>query len=590
MKAALALILSLAGFAHAAEDPDCLPGSSLGLRRQTEELRYLANRVIQPKIDAYEDQLRKLSYGDQERCEHAGGVFDAQNEAGEKEKLRMSYLKGDALKLMITDPSIKQALVVEGMDKNRERDSYRGLLLQTAKGWFWVKPDKSIRMDLPYKSEQDFTAPGRPQQSMILREMANAKNALTEHLKSKTTPGFKIESLSFDNKMLAGSGSTGTKLAYDGNHTILDYTSHQSTGINDSWMQNPRIRVPPKMYELFTDPEFQAARTSRRFAEVMDRIYKKAQEVVGPNRTREALFVSLLFVDMRERGACGAVFGLRGRLGVPNSIFDGEEPSDVVGNRLDAAQHFFGYALMRNLSLGSTSRIVSEVGKERQYWMPQFNKYLQSFHGSGIDAPEAGYNESYGGMGNFGISEPPWAYVGKERTRSDVEIDKFYNNLGIEFGAQVGSRPSSLPSQVLNSRANDTKKLALGLEPSTERSWQAFDPYKEAPVARVLAPDQRRIVPVTQYQYDTLERLRWSGTAPVETLTLLRTVCENGGLARNALTTMGPKANGANSDRYCGIYNKTMRENSAMLYEKGMARRRARPSAAPPPSLPVNAP
>lgn len=230
----------------------------------------------------------------------------------------------------------------------------------------------------------------------------------------------------------------------------------------------------------------------------MDIIYKKALEVSGGDKFK-AKFISLLMTDLRGRGPCGAIRGKRGQLVVPQSIFDGEAATMFDKNRLDASQHFFGYALMQHLTGGSLSPVVSYVGKQNQYYFPRLSNFFNNLHG-GADP-----------SGDWLRPSPSLtsAYQKKERLRIDIERDLFYNSLGSEFGNK-----ESLPSEVINNPKQTERKQKLGLRVSNVTDWEAYDPYQEAPKAVSLPPEARRP--------ELAAKSRWT-----RDLLVLRATCEH---------------------------------------------------------------
>ena len=566
MKPSILVLLFYYFFPPYAYGEKCLCAYSYaGFAQQLERIREI--EIKHPNlVDDYLKKLKRKSFGDQESCEHAGGIFNIQDDKGGSAQMRFNYLSGDALKIMLASGDYRHVLAVEQINKQGEQDGFQGFLVQNSFGWKWIKPKKSEPMDLPFKSNNDFLASQEPLKKKFLRIAESAANADN----GGSNKDFDIVSIKFDKKMENGTVENGTKLIYDGTETIKDFGKHVDGASLSSWMDNSHTRVPPQMYELFDDESFKRAREEGRYSEVMDRIYKKATDIVGPNKVKEALFTSLLFSDLRQRGPCGAVYGLRGREGVPTSIFDGEKPSELVMNRLDAAQHFFGYALMRNLSLGRGSTVVSEVGKERQYWAPAVNEFFQRLHGDIYDYPELGANFSVVRMGT--------TYSGSQRTRADIEVDKLYNDLGIDFGATVNKNSSVLPSSIINSSAYDKRKTSLGLEPPNIKEWRAFDPNKEYPIARVEPPEKRRRIDVPDDIAGDLLRQRLYPDSSTKVVIYYRWACENGGDInydpRTGKTYIVPaKGVGYGSVKFCQQYNGYMQGVIDKLYDEGTKRR-----------------
>ena len=234
----------------------------------------------------------------------------------------------------------------------------------------------------------------------------------------------------------------------------------------------------------------------------------------------------------------------------------------MVVNRLDAAQHFFGYALTKQLQGGSVARLQSEYGKEQQYWSPKTAAWTQYLHGEGVDSVEGGFNVRAGNP--FAILPgTDMSYIGKYRTRWEIELDKFYNNLGMSFGSSLQKNNDLLPSQILNKRANELRKVQMGLQTSLTLAWQAYDPKAEGPKAYFLPPSERERLSLSDGEKSLL-RTHGLGSAP---LPLIRKACQVGGLddeswARSSLKeTMLAR----DSRQYCAFYNLRMQEIATEL-------------------------
>lgn len=331
---------------------------------QFEEIRGMLAQIDSKKDEEFIREQIKRSVGDANECESASGVFTYKKGNSPQEKIRFSYLNGDPLKLVEGYiPYVDAALIAEGVSSDSRADTFEGLLINRDGHWFFVKPNLGPKQKfiLPFKTEGLFQSRFKNRDRLML-QIKRATAALNNHLDEYPVNGFEVQPINFDKKMIEGRGSNGTMLSFDGRETVNDFARLNGRNI-ERWYDNHTTRIPPKMFELFDDAEFKKAHAEKKYSKVMDMIFAKAKDVMGPGQTKEALMVSLLFVDMRQRGPCGAVFGLRGKHGAPKSIYDGEEFSELVGNRLDAAQHFFGYSMMETLLPPGAARIGSEVGK-----------------------------------------------------------------------------------------------------------------------------------------------------------------------------------------------------------------------------------
>ncbi len=259
----------------------------------------------------------------------------------------------------------------------------------------------------------------------------------------------------------------GTRLAYDEKATFASYNaSHQSLLSLQDRLNEHGLRIPERMYELLTDPAFTAARDAKRYSEMYDRIFAKAREVTNGD-VRQALLVSLLTTDLRERGPAGAIHGTRGQRLVPLSIFDNEDPTgSVIGNRYDAAQHFFGYALLAYDAGASASAIISTVSKAEL--ARSFGRFTRNLH-FGRD-PDFGADKIVSPFGPAQYITPidaDW----RLRPRYDHLADLHYNNMGIAMATALRTDPTTTPSSVINRPDWENERRAFELPADRSQPW-----------------------------------------------------------------------------------------------------------------------
>ncbi|MEQ1879029.1 MAG: hypothetical protein ABL958_20485 [Bdellovibrionia bacterium] len=418
------------------------------------------------------EQEYKNAEGDDNSCNSVSGIF--KTKSGPDKRLRFTHAGTDTLKHMHTH-HFKSILRMDGLD-DRDQATYRGMMVETDEGWFMVKPKPSFR-----------------RRSALSSIEASTMGALEDYIRDGTlNPHITVERVDFDNTRMHGRTAGGMELDFDAIDSVKNFTKTQGRTITNAsaFLNNRTVRVPPEMYSLLSDPAFVELKKTNNHSAVMDRIYARALEVMGGD-TFNALFVSLLITDLRNRGPCGAIYARRGRAIVPDSIFDGEEGSLLQQNRLDAAQHFFGYALMEQLRGGFVSPIVSTVGKAQQYYSPKTANWFKNLHG-GTDL-ESGTDNLLGRGGGSSEGENAWTtpYARKERLKIDLARDKFYNNLGMNFGLSLGLDPKLKPSDILNHSAFDDQKRGLGLGVKADGTWKAYDPDREPPRLIALPPAER---------------------------------------------------------------------------------------------------
>lgn len=187
-----------------------------------------------------------------------------------------------------------------------------------------------------------------------------------------------------------------------------------------------------------------------------------------------------------------------------------------------------------------------------------------------VDAEDAGYNLT---GSPFGSSEQ---YLRKQRTRWDIDNDKFYNDLGIEFAECLKVNPNCKPSEILNSGKHDERKMNLGLGLPKAQGWRSFNPDNEAPRASLRKPEDRVKLEIP---YEAMNEIEYAIAARdakriKQNLSLIRSICENGAISdRNRKFDDAPDYNIADAtDRYCRVYNQTMRTVTHELYIEGQKR------------------
>lgn len=477
-------------------------------------------RAIRAKMD---QDRRQLWEGTTTSCRSLGGVYQVQTKNGDQETWRFSPLE-DELRDVVFSDDISQVYLFQKLQPKNEKP--HGLVIEKDGKFYRVERPIPIKLSLhhPYDNSTKglrYKGTLRQAEQPVMELVRDFRLGLASTETCRTL-GIKITPIEFDPRMTSAASPDMESIRYDGMATVDDFLSATRVPQNPNSLEQllgyPAVRVPPEMYALAEQPEFQNAIRNRQYSKVIDIIWQQALRLSNGD-PRKAAYVALLFTDLRQRGPCGAVFGLRGRSVVPTSLFDGEAPSQLVENRLDATQHFFGYTLMQLEAGNALPKAVSEMGKERQRYFPRVSVFFDRFHG----VSESGYDNSIVSPLRLAYSGGGEKFATTDRVRTDIEIDvdKFYNDLGMEFGRTLRNNPKAPPSSVINSAAADERKGQLGLKPSThDWEWQAYDPHRQVPKVFLLPPEQRSDIRVPL----DMRRQRPSAT----TMKAYRHVCQNG--------------------------------------------------------------
>lgn len=234
-----------------------------------------------------------------------------------------------------------------------------------------------------------------------------------------------------------------------------------------SRLNTQEVRIPPQMYEVMHDPEFKKAKEEKTYSKMYDIIFKKALELANGD-VEKALFISLISIDLRDRGLSGAIQGPRGHTIVPLGIFDNEEmKTSVIGSRYDAAQHFFGYALLAK-KFGKRAALAYSSTTKTQA-LAHLGRFFRDRH-VGID-PDFGLDNGFKIDG--GLSPTSWFQGEDLRVRPDYDkkADKLYNNMGSNFGSLISKNPRALPSQVITDPKYQPLLNEIGVPQDRSNTW-----------------------------------------------------------------------------------------------------------------------
>ena len=406
----------------------------------------------------YLSELKKSEEGSETSCQSAEGIFRSQEKP--VSELTVHRPAEEMIKSVGVPREISQIYIYE---VNLEK----GILAHSSLGWIRYTTAK-----------KNLFNPGQP--------LTDAQLLIAWREKPETF--FKHSMTLYDNseEILFEDAGTKVHFVFDGKKTIQEFskkTPHDLAHV-ESFINNPNIRIPVEMYELLENQSFIVARSAGNFTLMFDLIYQQALKTMNGN-TFDALLVSLATTDLRNRGPCGARHGLRGRLLVPRSIFNFEKSTVVEPSRLDAAQHFFGYALLTQLtasaadeSIGVTaSKMVSFLSKEKDYYMPGLTNFFQRFHG--LNDSES---VSQPRKGDARITYMTGKTFLAERRRIDIKRDMYYNELGVRFALDQSQHTNARPSEVINDPKTRIERYKLGIaSPKIRSEWAAFDPNR-API------------------------------------------------------------------------------------------------------------
>lgn len=515
----LSILIIFFSMTSKGENPSCDGGSDHSCHRDTNRHYRDYFDYISKEVDATQGEFGK--------CTLVPGSYVLDSSI----PVQLSYLPASILPLFANHKSYRTILRMGSIDK-QGHEIFRGLLIETETGWYLTT----------LKEEVDYPYPSTTQESSIMQAFEDF------YKRHRNNSQVLINKIVFNNDMTVGDLEDGRKLTFDSRENIESFIAQNPMRITNSnaYLNNHTLRIPPEMYQIMHDQEFIQARQKRQYSKMMDLIYQSSLAVMGGN-IRNALFVSLLMTDLRARGPCGSLYGRRGLEIVPPSLFDGEMPTLVFKNRLDAPQHFFAYALLRSFSGGSASQIISVLSKERQRLFPKFTQFFDRFHR--INEP-TGVDYDIGNPIRWMIRGE---YATAERTRIETDVDKFYNELGIEFWNQLSRSQTTIPSSILNSSWAEQKKVTLGLKPSNVPSWKAYDPNLEVPRVVLLPPEQRNSNPIS-----------WDETplTQEESIQKFKYICQNGVNDNSGETDL--KLTG----KYCDDYQREMQKYINKLYEE----------------------
>lgn len=285
-------------------------------------------------------------------------------------------------------------------------------------------------------------------------------------------------------------------MTYDSDVTIQNYLNRTSDPINFlNRFYAHSIRIPPRMYELLNDPDFIEARTTRHYTKMYDLIFQKAMDIADQH-VEKALFICMLTIEARDRGACGAIKGYRGSTIIPVSIFDNEiTEASVVKNRYDAAQHFFANAMMTNKFGSNVATGYSKTTKLE--WGKFLGRASRILH-KGND-PD--FDEFDPDGKAFFIFSPTYRIQGEDlryRPEYDKLGDKHADRLGIEFAERLKTNTSTLPSAVINDPKFAEFESYIGLPKDKSKPW-----ILEPDEAKIKVIDVRRTLDFIEFKIET---------------------------------------------------------------------------------------
>ncbi len=391
-------------------------------------------------------RARLLEEGDSQKCSYPVGIYRS---ADSRISLKLRPIsENNEYSEQLQRLKLSQAYIAESIGLNIHHPA---LIVRAESGWKWI--------DLG-------SHPSSPRMENILVGQFLKKS--DPESVSKLPGAF----LSDDSTVLK-TPLTFAELKWDGVSTFKNFYSKIPKNMSNSaaYLSQTRIRVPVEFYSLLKDPSFRAAHRNRSYSKVIDLIYGKSKQLmVDPV---QALTLSLIATDLRERGPCGSVYGRRGREVVPLSIFDHEESTYLEPSRLDAPQHFFGYAILTYLS--NFPGTISTVSKEKDYYLPETKFFFQQLHEGSSKSSSIQTDDTRA----FGVKIAGEERA-KRRRRVDVDRDLFYNELGIDFGKRLQANVWALPGQVLRDSKFDKRRIEIGLfRAGYQRAWRAFDPNYE---------------------------------------------------------------------------------------------------------------
>jgi len=396
-------------------------------------------------VDSFLEAQEKAAKGYEDYCNSAAGYYRLTDSRSQR-LVRFSYVER-GIAVLLGPNRYRAILRYEEVDSSGN-ETFKGLLIETEDGWYWTRLNEGITHPYPSTTFEGGTLPAFEDY----------------YLRREIPQGATVERLEFTPDRTLAVSEAGTRLEYAGDITVAEYIAENGNAVNAfSLIMGPNIRIPPGMYTLLEDPGYIQAREERLYSTMYDMLFTRAFEIAKGN-IEHALLISLLTVDLRDRGLCGAIRGRRGRGLVPKGIFDREVPEkSVIGNRLDAGQHFFGYALLAQYYRSEQLMAYSHISKG---WEPYkyIGRFFRTLHGGDLDT---GYDPAPMGI----ITET--IYKGddlKLRPEFDKNADIHYNRLGTAFGERLGQDPSTMPSQVINDPDFDVYEAAMGLPPDTERA------------------------------------------------------------------------------------------------------------------------
>lgn len=447
------------------------------------------------------DKQNKLMKGNETECSVAEGFYDL-NDGGQKRKVRISTVHPGHM-VFLGANRYHSVLRVDDVDDNK-KERFSGLLVNTDRGWFLTRLKPGVTHPYPSTHQETATIPAF--EDFFLRGRSDP-------------PGVTVHELSFDRARAVGRSSSGSlTLEYDSRGTIKRFLDQSSSPLAFLRRLNEHsIRIPPQMYDLLKDPEFIKARESRQNSKMYDLLFKQAMKLAD-NDVAQALFIALLSVDLRDRGPCGAIEGIRGHGLVPRSIFDNEAPeASVIGARYDAAQHFFGYAMLAQKFGAKAAQSYSNISKSE--WQKSFGRFFRNLHDGG--EPDFDQDDSF---------RPPivaYWYQGADlryRPEYDKLADLHYNRLGIAFGERLMTSAESKPSEVIRDPKFKKFEFEMGLPHDRTNPWVQEPKEAEIGISSILKkPTTNEII----FLLEPPPSLNWAQVEPQKVqITTLGTVKE----------------------------------------------------------------
>lgn len=410
-------------------------------------------------IERYFQEMNMEVYGTSDSCEAVGGVYSlAVN--NRYRKVRISFLERSFV-WQVWKPEYKAILRVETLNHKNEAE-FSGLLIRTSAGW--TLGLLNVNNTHPYPTISFETSVGVAFNKYFQFQQDNQSGINFYPLKfnrDRTEGRSKDIELSY---LDYESGKDFFELhsnpfSYDPPAVFFNPdTQEMGVNINTKYV----LRVPNKMYEMQTNPEFAEAKESRKYTKMLDLMYEQSLQIARGDMGL-ALYFSFISSNMHARGACGAINGLRGHTIVPKSLFDNEMfEGSMIDSRQDSLQHFWALAFFSHRYPKSA---VKKFGELRE-------TLLESMSDSNEENVQCQYKLNL----------------------SKIEGDKdiLYNDIGLRFIQELEEDNSVRPSDIINSPEFDDRKMSLGIGPDSASPWVSI-PSENMVSNQVINSDGKEI-------------------------------------------------------------------------------------------------